>query len=49
MVMTGTFAAFTAPGTALYLPGAPFLLSAGLVALALFIFVRRAPRASLSV
>ena len=48
MVMTGTFAAFTAPGTPMYQPGAPFLLSAALVAIALFVFVRRTARTSFS-
>ena len=48
MVMTGTFAAFTAPGTPMYQPGAPFLLSAALVAIALFFFVRRTARTSFS-
>lgn len=41
MVMTGTFAGFTAPDAPVYLPGAPFLLSAGLIALGLALFVRK--------
>ena len=40
MIMTGTFAAFTAPETAFYLPGAPFLLSALLVGIALAVFMK---------
>jgi DHA1 family tetracycline resistance protein-like MFS transporter len=44
LVMTATFAAFTAPGTAIYFPGAPFLLSMLLTLVAVSIFVRwRAP------
>ncbi len=40
LVMTATFAAFTAPGTAFYFPGAPFLLSMLLTLLAVSIFIR---------
>ena len=40
MIMTGTFAAFTAPETAFYPPGAPFLLSALLVGIALAVFMK---------
>lgn len=40
MIMTGTFSAFTAPSAAVYLPGAPFLLSAGLMIVSLVIFVK---------
>jgi DHA1 family tetracycline resistance protein-like MFS transporter len=39
LMMTSIFAAFSAPGAALYLPGAPFLLSAGLILLGLFLFM----------
>ena len=40
MIMTSTFAAFTAPQAAVYLPGAPFLLSAALVAIGLAVFLK---------
>jgi len=40
LLMTGTFAAFTHPEAPVVLPGAAFLLSAGLVALALGVFAR---------
>lgn len=40
LIMTATFAAFTAPGTAYYFPGAPFLLSMLLTLLAVSIFIR---------
>jgi DHA1 family tetracycline resistance protein-like MFS transporter len=44
MVMTGTFAAFTAPDAVPYFPGAPFVLSAALVLCGLFVFlVQRRP------
>jgi MFS transporter, DHA1 family, tetracycline resistance protein len=44
LAMTGTFAAFTAPDTAYYFPGAPFLLSVLLTFIAVAIFMRwRAP------
>lgn len=39
MLMTTVFAAFTGPDTAIYLPGAPFLLSAGLIIAGLIVFV----------
>lgn len=39
LVMTGTFAAFTAPGAAVFFPGAPFLLALGLIAVALAVFL----------
>lgn len=48
LLMTGTFAAFTAETAPVYLPGAPFLLSAGLVAVALLIFLRTGQRKSFS-
>lgn len=41
LAMTFTFASFTRPDAALYLPGAPFLLAASLLFLALLIFVIR--------
>lgn len=46
VIMTQTFYAFTHDLTGLYLPGAPFLLSAGLtvVCIALFLMSRPAPR-----
>ncbi|MBV2360096.1 TCR/Tet family MFS transporter [Thalassococcus sp. CAU 1522] len=46
MMMTSVFAAFTAPGAALFFPGAPFLLSIllVLVALAVFLWPPRATR-----
>lgn len=40
LVMTSVFYTFTAPETGVYLPGAPFLLAAVLVAVALMVFVR---------
>lgn len=40
LLMTSVFAKFTSPGTALYLPGAPFLASAALCLLGLTLFVR---------
>ena len=40
LVMTWTFAAFTAPGGAVFFPGAPFLLSLVLTLVALAIFLR---------
>ena len=40
MIMTGTFAAFTGPEARVYLPGAPFILSAALVALGLVVFLK---------
>ncbi len=41
VVMTQTFAAFTAADAAIYLPGAPFLLAAALMAVSLALFRRR--------
>ncbi|MEQ9694688.1 TCR/Tet family MFS transporter [Shimia sp. SDUM112013] len=40
LVMTQTFAHFSRPDAPLYLPGAPFLLSAGLLILGLMVFFR---------
>ena len=40
MIMTGVFAMFGTPDATIYAPGAPFLLSAGLMMLALFVFLR---------
>ncbi len=48
MVMTGTFAAFTTAQAPVFFPGAPFVLSAALVTLALVIFIRHTPRTSFS-
>ena len=48
MAMTASFAAFTRPDAAVYLPGAPFLLAAGLMLLALFIFMLRPSRADVA-
>ncbi|SPH20467.1 Tetracycline resistance protein, class C [Ascidiaceihabitans donghaensis] len=39
-VMSGTFAFFTRDGAPVYMPGAPFLLSAVLMVLALIVFMR---------
>ena len=47
MIMTTIFFAATRPDGAVYFPGAPFLLSAGFVALCLGIFLSR-PKGSLS-
>lgn len=44
MVMTGTFAAFTAPGAPVFMPGAPFILSAVLICFGLMVFMTRGPR-----
>ncbi|MGR3272085.1 TCR/Tet family MFS transporter [Thalassococcus profundi] len=44
MLMTATFAAFTRPEATLYFPGAPFVLSAGLIVLALGVFLSAARR-----
>jgi DHA1 family tetracycline resistance protein-like MFS transporter len=41
VVMTQTFATFTAPAAPIYLPGAPFLLAAALMAVSLVLFRRR--------
>lgn len=40
LVMTGTFAAFTGPSAPIYFPGAPFLLSMGLMIVALIVFLQ---------
>lgn len=40
LIMTGTFAAFTGPSAPVYFPGAPFLLSMGLMIVALIIFLQ---------
>ena len=48
MVMTGTFAAFTSENATIYFPGASFVLSAVLVAIALMVFWRRLTPASFS-
>ena len=40
LLMTYTFYAFSEPGVAVYFPGAPFILSAGLVLVALSVFLR---------
>lgn len=44
LLMTATFAHFTAEDAPLYLPGAPFLLSALLVAVGLVVFVATRPK-----
>lgn len=44
MAMTGTFAAFTDADATLYLPGAPFLLSAVLILLGLAVFLKAPSR-----
>lgn len=41
LAMTGTFATFTGEDALVYFPGAPFVLSAALIALGLFVFLRR--------
>ncbi|MBY5934226.1 TCR/Tet family MFS transporter [Tateyamaria omphalii] len=47
MLMTFVFYRFTEPANGIYLPGAPFLLAAVLIALALMVFMRSAqPRRS---
>jgi DHA1 family tetracycline resistance protein-like MFS transporter len=49
LAMTGTFAVFTAPGAAIYFPGAPFLLSLLLTLIAISVFIRwRSPSADSS-
>ena len=45
MIMAGVFAAFSGPGAAVVLPGAPFLVSMARMGLCLVVFVR-APRTS---
>jgi MFS transporter, DHA1 family, tetracycline resistance protein len=44
IMMTSVFAAFTAPERADPFPGAPFLVSLGLIVVALTLFLTRAPR-----
>ncbi|WP_299547188.1 TCR/Tet family MFS transporter [uncultured Tateyamaria sp.] len=46
MLMTSVFHTFTTPETGVYLPGAPFLLAAVLIAVALMVFVRGARTAA---
>lgn len=46
LLMTTVFYTFTTPDTGVYLPGAPFLLAAVLMAVALMVFVRKAGTAS---
>lgn len=46
MIMTATFATFTADDAPVYLPGAPFLFSAGLIVLGLAVFVMRSKAAA---
>ncbi|MEM9637612.1 MAG: TCR/Tet family MFS transporter [Pseudomonadota bacterium] len=48
MVMTGTFAAFTGADAPLYLPGAPFVLSALLIVVGLAVFLTFPPRKPLA-
>jgi DHA1 family tetracycline resistance protein-like MFS transporter len=43
LMMTSVFAAFTHDGAALYLPGAPFLVSILLILIGLAVFVRNPP------
>ncbi len=40
MMMTGVFAFFTREGAPVYLPGAPFIVSMGLIAISLVVFAR---------
>ena len=49
MLMTATFARFTAADTPVYLPGAPFLLSALLIAIGLAVFIFSTPKPALGV
>ena len=44
LVMTSVFAQFAQPGTAVYLPGAPFLLAMGLMLIGYMLFLRSGPR-----
>ncbi|WP_300059460.1 TCR/Tet family MFS transporter [uncultured Roseobacter sp.] len=46
LMMTGTFAAFTDADAPAYFPGAPFLLSAGLILIGLAVFLRAPARRS---
>lgn len=48
LLMTSTFATFTREDAPIYLPGAPFLVSAALIVLGLVLFLRGGGRASLS-
>ena len=43
MIMTSTFATFTAPDAPIFSPGAPFLLAAVLMGLALFLHNLKSP------
>ncbi len=43
LAMTASFAAFTRPEAAVYLPGAPFLLAASLMVVAMVMFIFRSP------
>lgn len=43
LTMTQIFASFTAPQAAYYMPGAPFLFSAGLMAVSIGLFMRSRP------
>ena len=49
MLMTATFARFTAADAPVYLPGAPFLLSALLIAIGLAVFIFSTPKPALGV
>ena len=40
MVMTSVFAAFSGASAPIYMPGAPFVLSAGLILIGLIVFIR---------
>ncbi|MFK7880013.1 MFS transporter [Roseobacter sp.] len=44
MMMTGVFAAFARDDAPIYLPGAPFILSAGLIVAGLIVFISFPPR-----
>ncbi|WP_227267481.1 TCR/Tet family MFS transporter [Roseobacter weihaiensis] len=48
LLMTGTFATFTGADARLYFPGAPFVLSAGLIVVGLLVFLIRRPARSFS-
>ncbi len=41
LLFTATFAAFTRPGTAIHLPGAPFLLAAAMMVVCIAVYVAR--------
>lgn len=49
MIMTSAFAAFTDTNAAVYMPGAPFILSAGLIVVGLAVFVAFPPRKTVPV